>query len=96
MRFLLVLRNCLGNGAFAKRLRSGFVMPSSVILSFRYLSRTKQLEIVFVSGRRYLYLEVPEKTYAAMCRSFSKGEFFNACIRDRYAFVRLEDVRIAS
>ncbi|HEY8255555.1 MAG TPA: KTSC domain-containing protein [Rhizomicrobium sp.] len=71
-------------------------MPSSVILSFRYLSREKQLEIVFVSGRRYLYLQVPEQTYTAMHRSFSKGEFFNAHIRDRFAFVRLEDVRIAS
>jgi len=77
-------------------LRSGFVMPSSVIRNFRYLPREKQLEIVFVSGRRYLYLEVPEKIYAAMYRSSSKGEFFNACIRDRFAFVRLEDVRIAS
>jgi lysyl-tRNA synthetase class 2 len=96
MGFLLVLRNCLGNGAFAKKLRPGFVMPSSVIRSFRYLPREKQLEIVFVSGRRYLYLGVPEQTYTAMRESFSKGEFFNASIRDRFAFVRLEDVRIAS
>jgi lysyl-tRNA synthetase class 2 len=71
-------------------------MPSSVIRNFRYLSREKQLEIVFVTGRRYRYLEVPEQTYAAMRVAFSKGEFFNANIRDRFAFVRLEDVRIAS
>lgn len=71
-------------------------MPSSVIRNFRYLPREKQLEIVFVTGRRYLYLEVPEKTYAALCEAFSKGEFFNAHIRDRFAFVRLEDIRIAS
>jgi hypothetical protein len=71
-------------------------MPSSVIRSFRYMPRERQLEIVFVTGRRYRYLAVPERTYAAMCQAFSKGEFFNACIRDRFAFVRLEDVRIAS
>jgi len=71
-------------------------MPSSVIRSFRYMPRERQLEIVFVSGRRYLYLEVPERTYATMCEAFSKGEFFNANIRDHFAFVRLEDVRIAS
>lgn len=71
-------------------------MPSSVIRSFRYLPREKQLEIVFVTGRRYRYLEVPQKTYTAMCEAFSKGEFFNAHIRDHFAFVRLEDVRIAS
>jgi lysyl-tRNA synthetase class 2 len=71
-------------------------MPSTVIRNFRYLRRERQLEIVFVTGRRYRYLEVPEKTYAAMCEAFSKGEFFNARIRDRFAFVRLEDARIAS
>jgi len=63
-------------------------MPSSVIRSFRYLPREKQMEIVFVTGRRYLYLEVPEKTYEAMRASFSKGEFFNAHIRDHFEFVR--------
>jgi lysyl-tRNA synthetase class 2 len=71
-------------------------MPSTVIRNFRYLPREKQLEIVFVTGRRYRYLAVPEKTYAAMRDAFSKGEFFNARIRDRFAFVRLEDARIAS
>jgi hypothetical protein len=71
-------------------------MPSTVIRSFRYLPHERQLEIVFVTGRRYLYLEVPEQTYTAMTNAFSKGEFFNDQIRDRFAFVRLEDVRIAS
>jgi KTSC domain len=71
-------------------------MPSSVIRQFRYLPHERQLEIVFVTGRRYRYLEVPEKTYAAMCQAFSKGEFFNSQIRDHFAFVRLEDARIAS
>ena len=71
-------------------------MPSTVIREFRYLPHERQLEIVFVSGRRYRYLEVRERTYAAMCKALSKGEFFNERIRDRFAFVRLEDVRIAS
>ncbi len=71
-------------------------MPSSVIRSFRYLPRERQLEIVFVTGRRYRYLEVPEHVHAAMRQAFSKGEYFNHVIRDHFAFVRLEDVRIAS
>jgi hypothetical protein len=71
-------------------------MPSSVIRNFRYLAHERQLEIVFVTGRRYRYLEVPEKTYTAMRESFSKGEFFNQEIRDQFAFVRLEDARAAS
>jgi len=71
-------------------------MPSTVIRSFRYLPRERQLEIVFVTGRRYRYLDVPERTHAEMRQAFSKGEFFNSRIRDHFAFVRLEDVRIAS
>jgi hypothetical protein len=74
----------------------GFTMPSSVIRSFRYLPRDHQLEIVFVTGRRYRYLEVPEHIHTAMRQAFSKGEYFNRVIRDHFAFVRLEDARIAS
>lgn len=71
-------------------------MPSTVIRDFRYLAHEHQLEIVFVTGRRYRYLEVPVRTYAAIARASSKGEFFNRNIRDRFAFVRPEDVRRAS
>ncbi len=71
-------------------------MPSSAIRDFRYLPRAHQLEIVFVTGRRYRYLDVPERIYAAMRAASSKGAFFNRNIRDHFAFVRLEDVRIAS
>ena len=71
-------------------------MPSTVIRNFRYLPHEHQLEIVFTTGRRYRYLEVPEKTYEAMRGSFSKGEFFNREIRDHFAFVRLEDSRAPS
>ncbi len=64
-------------------------MPSSVIRSFRYDPIEHQLDLVFVSGRRYRYHEVPEDAYDAMRRAFSKGEFFNACIRDQYRFTLL-------
>jgi hypothetical protein len=61
-------------------------MPSSVIRSYRYDPVEHQLDLVFVSGRRYRYYEVPEETYDAMRRAFSKGEFFNDFIRDQYRF----------
>ena len=35
-----------------------------------------------------VYEGVADDTYAAMRRSFSKGEFFNEHIRDRYPFRR--------
>jgi len=63
-------------------------MPSTVIRSFKYDADSRKLLIVFQSGRRYTYEDVPAETYAAMKGSSSKGEFFNAHIRDHFTFVR--------
>ena len=42
------------------------------------------LDIVFTTGRRYLYHRVPCAEADAFRASFSKGRYFNARIRDRY------------
>lgn len=63
-------------------------MPSTVIRGFRYRPDEQALEITFVSGRSYRYLRVPSKVYDDMRASFSKGEYFNQHIRDRFAFER--------
>jgi hypothetical protein len=63
-------------------------MPSTVIRSFKYDADKRKLFIVFQSGRRYIYENVPAETYMAMKGSFSKGEFFNAHIRNNFRFVR--------
>jgi KTSC domain len=63
-------------------------MPSTVIRSFKYDADSRRLLIVFQSGRRYTYENVPAETYTAMKGSFSKGDFFNAHIRDNFSFVR--------
>ncbi len=63
-------------------------MPSSVIADFRYDAQRRELEIGFVSGRRYCYQDVPPDIAAAFKAAFSKGEYFNAQIRDRFAFTR--------
>lgn len=63
-------------------------MPSTVIRSYRYDRRRRALDIVFQSRRRYTYLGVPEEIYGAMKAAFSKGEFFNRHIRDRFTFER--------
>jgi len=63
-------------------------MPSIVIRSFNYDPDSRRLHIVFQSGRRYTYENVPAETHAAMKSSISKGEFFNAHIRDNFSFVR--------
>ena len=67
-------------------------MPSTVIRSYRYDRRRRTLDIVFQSRRRYTYLGVPEETYDAMKAAFSKGEFFNRHIRDRFTFERNGEV----
>ncbi len=61
-------------------------MPSSVIRTFRYDPVDEHLDVIFVSGRRYRYHEVPEAIYDGMRRAFSKGEFFNEKIRDQFRF----------
>ena len=63
-------------------------MPSSVIRWYAYDPVQRRLELQFVSGRRYLYHDVPEETYRGMRQAFSKGEFFNAHIRDQFRHTR--------
>ncbi len=64
-------------------------MPSTVIRAFSYDPAARRLDIEFVSGNRYSYLDVPARVVEAMRRAGSKGGFFNRRIRDRYRFVRL-------
>lgn len=59
-------------------------MPSSVIRNYWYDPTRRCLDLVFVSGRRYRYHDVPEETYRSLTRARSKGQFFNARVRDRF------------
>jgi hypothetical protein len=63
-------------------------MPSTVIRYYRYDAAHKRLAIVFQSGRRYIYEDVPNDVVEAMNKAFSKGEFFNRRIRERYPYIR--------
>ena len=66
-------------------------MPSSVIRSYHYDPARRELGVVFQSRRRYTYIDVPAETYAGMKAAFSKGEFFNRHIRDKFTFRRDDD-----
>lgn len=61
-------------------------MPSSVIRFFRYAPDTRELTVTFVSGRLYIYKEVPPEVAAAFRNARSKGTFFNHEILDRYVY----------
>lgn len=59
-------------------------MPSTVIKWFKYRAETEELEVQFVTGRRYLYAGVPAAEAEAFRAAFAKGVYFNRRIRDRY------------
>ena len=60
-------------------------MPSTVIRRFDYRADSRELIVEFVTGRRYVYAEVPIEEAEAMRAAFAKGVYFNRRIRDRYA-----------
>jgi len=61
-------------------------VASRVISRIDYNAPSRELHVIFTSGRAYTYLGVPAEVYHQFCRAASKGEFFNLLIRDRYPF----------
>ena len=57
-------------------------MPSTVIRRFMYVPEVRELTIEFVTGRRYVYSDVPDEDVKAFRSAFSKGAHFNRYIRD--------------
>jgi hypothetical protein len=66
-------------------------MPSTVIKRFDYRPKTCELEVLFVTGRRYLYADVPPEEVEAFRSAFAKGIYFNRHIRDCYRYRELVD-----
>ena len=62
---------------------------SSAIRAVFYDRRRRRLRVLFLSGQRYAYEDVPGEVHHAFVVAESKGRFFQAEIRDRYAYVRL-------
>ena len=61
-------------------------MPSTVIRRFAYDPDRRELWVEFVTGRRYVYDQVPEAVASALGSAFAKGVYFNTRIRDRFRF----------
>lgn len=64
-------------------------MPSTVIRRFEHSPEAKELTVEFVTGRRYVYSDVPVEEVERMRRAFAKGSYFNRHIRDRYPYREL-------
>jgi hypothetical protein len=67
-------------------------MPSTVIRRFEYRPKSQELEILFVTGRRYLYSRVPQQAADDFRAAFSKGVHFNRYIRDHYECRELDPI----
>jgi hypothetical protein len=65
-------------------------MPSSAINDHSYDDDSQELLIEFVTGRRYIYEDVPVEVAAGLQDAESKGAYFNARIRDKYVFRELK------
>jgi len=65
-------------------------MPSTVIRRFDYSPERRELAVEFVTGRRYVYSQVPPEEAEALRGAFAKGVHFNRHIRGRYAWREIE------
>lgn len=63
-------------------------MPSTAVEHIGYDDAAGELHVTFVGGGAYTYYEVPKQVYTAFRATSSKGQFFNAFIKDRYDFRR--------
>lgn len=61
-------------------------MPSTVIRSIAYDPEERALDVVFTTGRRYLFHDVPPEAAEAFRAARIKGRHFNSRIRGRYLF----------
>ena len=61
-------------------------MPSTVIRSVLYRAEAAELEVLFTTGRRYIYHEVPAAAADAFRAARIKGPHFNRHIRGRYRY----------
>ena len=59
--------------------------------TFSYRPEAQELEILFTTGRRYVYFDVPEDAAAALKGAFNKGRHFNRRIRDRFQFSEIAE-----
>lgn len=65
-------------------------ISSSMMASVGYDALTRTLEIEFVRGGVYQYLDVPAPVHEALIATPSKGRFFQARIHRVFAYLRVD------
>ena len=61
-------------------------MPSTVIQWIDYRPEARELEVLFTTGRCYVYRDVPPEAAEAFRSARIKGRHFNSRIRGHYRF----------
>jgi len=61
-------------------------IESSVMAFVKYDDDAGELDITFMSGKTYRYLNVPAEVYDGLLEAESKGEFFNENIKDDFVY----------
>ena len=64
-------------------------LESSSLVSVLYVPNRRELEVEFLSGEIYRYLEVPPRAYRELLTASSKGGYYNLNIRNRFPFQQL-------
>ena len=71
-------------------------MPSTVIRRYDYRPEARELDVLFTTGRRYVYHDVPPEAAEAFRNAFAKGVHFNRRIRGRYRFTERSEAAAES
>ena len=66
------------------------IHSAQVIQSAWYLPNRGSLDLMFGSGRHYRYANVPAHVAHRFAAAASKGRFYNAEIRNKYACTELD------
>jgi hypothetical protein len=61
-------------------------VSSTAIRDVQYDDEARSLAITFVSGRTYIYEDVPPSVVAEFIVAESKGAYFNQNVRDQFEF----------
>ncbi len=64
-------------------------VDSSMIHAVGYDEKTRTLEVVFNSGKTYVYEGVEPEIYEGLMAADSKGQYMNAFIIDMYPYHQL-------
>ena len=67
-----------------------FPIESNMIVAVRYLPDARYLDVIFRTGEKYRYLEVPPLEYQGLLSARSKGGYMHRRILKRYKFERLD------